>query len=98
MLHYAHDLATVVWEAVKRNSKWAAHYFFDNTTYYHVKEDQASLLSNLMRCLLDLQKYEMEDWASIHGKCGRQVGVRQQITKFKAGTFPLEMYQRKLPD
>ena len=48
MLHYAHDLATVVWEAVKRNSKWAAHYFFDNTTYYHVKEDQASLLSNLI--------------------------------------------------
>ena len=26
MLHYAHDLATVVWEAVKRTSKWAAHY------------------------------------------------------------------------
>ena len=26
MLHYAHDLATVVWEAVKRTSKWASHY------------------------------------------------------------------------
>ena len=98
ILHYAHDLATVVWEDVKRNIKWTAHYFLDNTSCYHVKKGQVSLLSDHMRCLTDLQKYEMEDWASIHGKCVRQVSVRQQITKFKAGTCPLEMYQRKLPD
>ena len=39
----------------------------------------------------------MEDWASIHGKCVRQVCVQQQITKFKGDTCPLEIYQRKLP-
>ena len=37
MLNYARDLATVMWEAVKRTSKWAAHYFISVSTYYPVK-------------------------------------------------------------
>ena len=30
--------------------------------------------------------------------CVRQVSVRQQNTKYKAGSLPLEMYYHKLPD
>ena len=35
----------------------------------------------------------MREWALQHGKSVRQRTVRQEITKFKAGTFPLNMYR-----
>ena len=33
------------------------------------------------------------NWAKTHGKCVRQRTVRQETTKYKAGTLPLNMYQ-----
>ena len=35
----------------------------------------------------------MRNWANTHGKCVRQRTVRQETTKCKAGTLPLNMYQ-----
>ena len=35
----------------------------------------------------------MRNWANTHGKCVRQRTVRQETTKYKAGTLPLNMYQ-----
>ena len=35
----------------------------------------------------------MKNWAKSHGKCVRQRTVRQETTKYKAGTLPLSMYQ-----
>ena len=35
----------------------------------------------------------MRKWANTHGKCVRQRTVRQETTKYKAGTLPLNMYQ-----
>ena len=35
----------------------------------------------------------MRNWAKSHGKCVRQRTVRQETTKYKAGTLPLNMYQ-----
>ena len=35
----------------------------------------------------------MRNWANTHGKCVRQRIVRQETTKYKAGTLPLNMYQ-----
>ena len=32
-------------------------------------------------------------WPKDHGKCVRQRTVRQETTKFKAGTLPLNMYE-----
>ena len=32
---------------------------------------------------------KMREWASEHGQCVRQLTVRQQTTKFSAGTLPL---------
>ena len=35
----------------------------------------------------------MRKLANTHGKCVRQRTVRQETTKYKAGTLPLNMYQ-----
>ena len=35
----------------------------------------------------------MRNWANTQGKCVRQRTVRQETTKYKAGTLPLNMYQ-----
>ena len=35
----------------------------------------------------------MRKWATDHGKCVRQRMMRQEMTKYKAGTLPLNMYQ-----
>ena len=35
----------------------------------------------------------MRNWANTHGKCVRQRTVRQETTKYKAGTLSLNMYQ-----
>lgn len=35
----------------------------------------------------------MRKWANTLGKCVRQRTVRQETTKYKAGTLPLNMYQ-----
>ena len=35
----------------------------------------------------------MRQWAKDHGKCVRQRTVRQETTKFKAETLPLNMYE-----
>ena len=35
----------------------------------------------------------MRKWANDHGKCDRQRIVRQETTKFKAVTLPLNMYE-----
>ena len=40
----------------------------------------------------------MLDWCARHGKCMRQISVRQQNTKFKSGTLPLNMYAKPLGD
>ena len=39
----------------------------------------------------------MREWASNNGKSVRQRTVRQETTKYKAGTLPLNMYERKQP-
>lgn len=36
----------------------------------------------------------MRNWAKDFGKCVRQRTVRQETTKFKAGTLPLNMYKK----
>lgn len=38
----------------------------------------------------------MREWAREHGQCVRQLTVRQQTTKFSAGTLPLTAYSVEL--
>ncbi|KAJ7375088.1 hypothetical protein OS493_001821 [Desmophyllum pertusum] len=44
------------------------------------------------------QAQMMREWAVLHGKCVRQRTVREETTKFKAGTLPLNMYRPSLSD
>lgn len=39
---------------------------------------------------------KMREWAREHGQCVRQRTVRQQTTKFSAGTLPLTAYSVEL--
>ena len=39
----------------------------------------------------------MREWARNNGKSVRQRTVRQETTKYNAGTLPLDMYERKQP-
>ena len=41
------------------------------------------------------QEQVMREWANDHGCCVRQRSVRQETTMFKAGTLPLNMYQKQ---
>ena len=40
----------------------------------------------------------MREWASEHGQCARQLTVRQQTTKFSAGTLPMSAYSVQLQE
>ena len=40
----------------------------------------------------------MREWARDNGKSVRQRTVRQGTTKYKAGTLPLNMYERTQPN
>ena len=42
-------------------------------------------------------KQYMREWARENGKCVRQRTIRQETTKYKAGTLPLNMYATKEP-
>ena len=44
-----------------------------------------------MRQLNTRQKDQMTEWASDNDEAVRQRSVRQETTKFKAGTFPFYM-------
>ena len=45
----------------------------------------------------DEDQERMREWARNNGKSVRQRTVRQETTKYKAGTLPLNMYERKQP-
>ena len=56
-----------------------------------VKRDHV-FLSSVIRKLNDRERGVMLEWAANNGKAIRQRTVRQETTKFKAGTLPLNMY------
>ena len=45
----------------------------------------------------DEDQERMREWARNNEKSVRQSTVRQETTKYKAGTLPLTMYERKQP-
>ena len=99
-LQYARNLANTVYESIKRVVPWAADYFTHDSSYYPVVEQATPphaipRMSHLKptRQLNATQKDQMREWASDNGRVVRQRSVRQETTKFKAGTLPLNMYR-----
>lgn len=105
VLSYARNLGNSVYESIKRITSWAAYYFTHPTSYYPITDNCISLqemprLPHLKQSIRLNSKQEelMKDWAVQHGKCVRQRTVRQENTKFKSGTLPLNMYRSSPTD
>ena len=99
MLEHAMFLAAIIDESMKRITKWSAYYYTHKTTYYPVPDTQIKFkdLPKLKKIKVRKMRNDdmqvMRDWAREYGKCVRQRTVRQETTKHKMGTLPLNMYQ-----
>ena len=99
LLQYAQNLANTVYESIKRVVQWAAYYYTHEKSYYPVvcqatPLNALPLMTHLKPAtkLNDREREMMLEWAANNGKAVRQRTVRQETTKFKAGTLPLNMY------
>lgn len=98
-LHYARDFGTTGLESAKRMTQWSAVFFTHSTSYYPVPSTQIHLqdfprmTKQNLPVMSSADQDLMRKWANTHGKCVTQHTVRQETTKYKAGTLPLNMYQ-----
>ena len=80
-------------------TQWFAFYITHSATYYPVPSTQIHLqdfprmTQQNLPVMSSADQDLMRNWANTHGKCVRQSTVRQETTKYKAGTLPLNMYQ-----
>ncbi|CAB4020104.1 Hypothetical predicted protein [Paramuricea clavata] len=99
MYEYALIFGCSIEEAVKRVSKWAAHYYTHPKSYYKLPTSGAVSLPRiripkpLPQILSRNEEAQMRLWAKRHGKCVRQRNVRQDNTKDRAGTLPINLYE-----
>ena len=87
-------------ESEKRMTIWSAFYYTNRDSYYPVPATQMHL-SELPKMrqqshpsMSKSDQEFMRSWARDNRKCVRQRTVRQETTKFKAGTLPLNMYEQ----
>ena len=102
VIDYARGFGNTAAKAgLKRTTRWAAHYFTNKESYYPVPSNSVSFwdipfLLPVPTVQMDGEDQErMREWARNNGKSVRQRTVRQETTKYKAGTLPLNMYERK---
>ena len=102
LLDYCRDFGKAMRESVKRITDQSAKYFTHQRSYYPVPEVAMDLsyvpkLDPIPVVSMDRADIvKMREWAREHGQCVRQLTVRQQTTKFSAGTLPLTAYSVKL--
>ena len=98
-LQYTGDFGSHILESAKRMARWSAYYFTQASSYYPVPSSQIDWkdlprMEPLKSRLMSPEDKElMRKWARDHGKCVRQCMMRQETTKYKEGTLPLNMYQ-----
>ena len=102
VLEYSRNLSNAVYESVKRVTSWGAYYYTSDNSYYPVPQHglqlkEAPKLGHLcpsaqVRLSVE-EKERMRTWANENSKAVRQKTVRQETTKYKAGTLPLNLYQ-----
>ena len=103
VIDYARGFGNTAKEGVKRTTLWAAHYFTNKKSYYPVPSNSIRFwdipfLPPLPAVHMNDEDQEyMREWARNNGKSVRQRTVRQETTKYKAGTLPLNMYESKQP-
>ena len=106
VIDYARGFGNTAKEGVKRTTLWAAHYFTNKKSYYPVPSNSIRFWDipflpplpavHSLHMNDEDQEY-MREWARNNGKSVRQRTVRQETTKYKAGTLPLNMYESKQP-
>ena len=75
-------------------TQWSAFYFTHSTSYYPVHsakihlQDFPRMTQQNLSVMSSADQDLMRNWAN-QGTCVRQRTVRQEITKYKAGTLPL---------
>jgi hypothetical protein len=101
MLQYARNLGNTVLEGLKRVVSWSAYYYTQSKSYYPVPAHRMNISAigqlTYLRAdnnLTNEQKVQMLEWVNEYGSCVRQRSVRQETTKYKAGTLPLNMYKQ----
>ena len=101
VLDYAQSFGNTVKEGLKRTTTWATHYFTSKKLYYPIPTNVVSFWNiPLLRLLPPLTTVSMSnvhqdfmrEWARDNGKSVCQRTVRQETTKYKSGTLPLNMY------
>ena len=100
LYEYALTFGSSLEEAVKRVSKWAAAYYTHPASYYKLPSTSAVTLPKIsipkpavLQVLTRDEEALMGWWAKKHGKSVRQRNVRQDNTKNRAGTLPLNLYE-----
>ena len=87
-------------KSTKRMTIWSACYYTYRDSSYPVPATQMHLsefpkMRQQSHPSMSKSDQElMRSWARDNGKCVRQRTVRQETTKFKAGTLPLNMYEQ----
>ena len=95
MQQYCVQFGSTLMESIKRISKWSAHYFTSDTSWYPLPDTAIHLEcmpSMKMKPSVKLRKIEeehMRNWAVIHGKAVRQRSNRQQTTMASSSTQPV---------
>ena len=99
VLDYARSFGNTVKEGLKRTTIWSTYYFTNEKPYYAIPTNSLRfwdipLLAPLPAVSMsDVHQDFMREWARNNGKTVRQRTVRQETTKYKSGTLPLNMYQ-----
>ena len=85
---------------MKRVSNWAAAYYTHPASYYKLPSTSAVTLPKIsipkpavLQVLTRNEEALMRSWVKKHGKSVRQRNVRQDNTKDRAGTLPLNLYE-----
>jgi len=101
LYEYAQIFDSSVEEGLKRVTPWSPHCYTHPNSYYAVEPsatDQLVLFEiskPVGERLSGNDEAEIKVWAKRYGKCVRQRSVRQDNTMDRAGTLPLNLYERQ---
>ena len=99
VLDYARSFGNTDKKGLKQTTIWSTYYFTNKKSYYPIPTNSLRfwdipLLPPLPAVSMsDVHQDFMREWARNNGKTVRQRTVRQETTKYKSGTLPLNMYQ-----
>ena len=89
-------------EGIKRRTSWTAYYYTHSNSYYpvpvsHIPFEKFPQMARDEPVEITAGRYaEIKNWAAEFGRPVRQRSVRQDTTKYNAGTLPFNAYRTPL--